>query len=94
MPPLPSSIIQKNQHIKKEAMPWILPISLTKSGNKKFTTTVCSKRTSISQELSSGFSSHGTYEKKKYDWPSEGSISSSGQQQLLQKQMQKTETKV
>lgn len=59
MPPPLSSIIQKNQHIIKEAMPWILPISLTKSENKQFTTTVCSKRTSISQELSSDFSSCG-----------------------------------
>lgn len=63
MPPPPYSIRHKNQHIKKEEMPWILPISLTKSGNKKFTTPVCTKRTSVkSQELSSDFSSHGTSE--------------------------------
>lgn len=67
MPPPASSIIQKNQHIKKEAMPWILPISLTKSGNKKFTTTLCNKRTSVSQELGSDFSSHGTLKKQKCD---------------------------
>lgn len=59
MPPSPSSTIQKNQHIKKEAVPWVLPISLTKSGNKKFTTTACSKGAFISQELSSDFCSHG-----------------------------------